>query len=67
MSSINEMSECGMYYMLLCKDYNYYTIFNLIFQIALFYQRPSKRPQNLRPTLGPAPHGPETAEPKDFY
>ena len=28
MSSINEMSECGMYYMLLCKDYNYYTIFH---------------------------------------
>lgn len=28
MSSINEISEYGMYYMLLCKDYNYYTIFH---------------------------------------
>lgn len=28
MDSIDEMSNYGMYYMLLCKDYNYYTIFH---------------------------------------
>ena len=27
-NSVNALSEYGMYFMLLCKDYNYYTIFH---------------------------------------